>query len=204
MEQGREIVLGVSGASGAVLATGFLRLLAGREDVERIHLVVSPSARRVAADELGWKGESEAEYLQCLAGSDRDKVVLHADEDIAAPIASGSYPTDGMVVMPCSAGTLASIAHGISRGLLQRAADVTLKERRPLVLSFREAPYSLIHLDNMRTATMAGAMVMPPSLPFYIPSPTLDRLLDAYFHRVARVIGLAVSAEYRWTGPRVR
>ena len=185
-----------------MLGTGMLELLASNPEVERVHLVVSPSARQVAADELGWKGESEEEWVEALSPDARRRVVVHSDEDLAAPISSGSYPTDGMLVMPCSAGTLASIAHGVSRGLLQRAADVTLKERRTLVLSFREAPYSLVHLENMRQATLAGAMILPPSLPFYIPSPTLERLLAAYFGRVARVFGLAAAEEFRWTGPR--
>lgn len=204
MGKGREIVFGISGASGAVLASSLLARLAGHPDVVRVHLVVSSAARKVAADELGWEGVSDREFVLPLPPGDREKVVLHSDEDVAAPIASGSYPADGMIVMPCSAGTLASIAHGISRGLLQRAADVTLKERRPLVLGFRECPYSLIHLENMRAATLAGAIVMPPSLPFYIASPSLDRLLEAYFARVSRVFGVSISEEYRWTGPRAR
>src|SRR6185369_7739970 len=110
-------------------------------------------------------------------------------------ISSGSYLTDGMIVVPCSAGTLASIANGISRGLLQRAADVTLKERRPLVLAFRESPYSLIHLENMSRATRAGAIVMPPSPPFSIASPSIERLMQAYSFRAARVFGIDLPGD---------
>src|SRR5207237_5858184 len=113
-------------------------------------------------------------------------IALHPNEDVGASIASGSYPVAGMAVIPCSAGTLGSIANGIARDLLQRAADVCLKERRPLILAFRESPYSLVHIENMRRSTLAGAIVAPPSPAFYVDSPSVDRFLDAYCVRVAR------------------
>ena len=104
-----------------------------------------------------------------------------------------------MIVIPCSGGTLGSIANGIARDLLQRAADVCLKERRPLVLAFRESPYSLVHIENMRRATLAGAIVAPPSPAFYIDSPSVDRFLDAYCVRAARMLGLSPGGEqFRW------
>ena len=204
-EPEKEIVVGVSGASGAGLAVGFLRLAARRPEFSRIHLVVSPSALAVARSEVG-KVEDEAGYLDLLGleKAARARVMLHSNRDVAAPISSGSYPTAGMVVIPCSAGTLASIASGTSRGLLQRAADVTLKERRPLVLAFRESPYSRIHLQNMLRATEAGATLMPPAPVFYIESPSLDRLMEAYFWRIARVFGAALPEEFVWRGPRKR
>jgi 4-hydroxy-3-polyprenylbenzoate decarboxylase len=106
-----------------------------------------------------------------------------------------------MIVIPCSAGTLGAIANGISRDLLQRAADVALKERRPLVLAFRESPYSLVHIENMRRAALAGAIVAPPSPAFYISEPSVERLIDAYCRRAARLLGLEAGDEkYRWTG----
>jgi 4-hydroxy-3-polyprenylbenzoate decarboxylase len=106
-----------------------------------------------------------------------------------------------MIVIPCSGGTLGSIAHGISRDLLQRAADVCLKERRPLVLAFRESPYSLVHVENMRAATLAGAIVAPPTPAFYVRAPSVERFLDAYCVRAARLLGLRPPGEqFRWTG----
>ena len=106
-----------------------------------------------------------------------------------------------MIVIPCSGGTLGSIANGIARDLLQRAADVCLKERRPLVLAFRESPYSLVHIENMRRATLAGAIVAPPLPAFYIDAPSVERFLDAYCVRAARLLGLSPRGDqFRWTG----
>jgi 4-hydroxy-3-polyprenylbenzoate decarboxylase len=112
-----------------------------------------------------------------------------------------------MIVIPCSGGTLGAIANGIARDLLQRAADVCLKERRTLILAFRESPYSLVHIENMRNATLAGAVVAPPTPAFYVGSPSVERFLDAYCVRAARMLGLSPPGEsYRWTGksPRTR
>lgn len=200
---GRRIVVGVSGASGAQLAIGFLRAVLEAPEISGVHLVVTQQALRVAATELGEPVAKASDYVELLKLSEVQQraLVLHDDHDVAASIASGSFPTAGMAVIPCSAGTLASIANGVSRGLLQRAADVTLKERRPLVLAFRESPYSLIHVENMRAATLAGAIVMPPSPPFYIGAPTLERLMAAYYSRIARVFGVAFPEEFVWTGP---
>ncbi|HEX5135079.1 MAG TPA: flavoprotein, partial [Thermoanaerobaculia bacterium] len=111
----------------------------------------------------------------------------------------------GMAVIPCSAGTLGAIANGISRDLLQRAADVCLKERRPLVLAFRESPYSLVHVENMRLATLAGAIVAPPTPAFYVRDPSMARFLDAWCARVARLLDIDLPGEdFRWTGTRER
>jgi 4-hydroxy-3-polyprenylbenzoate decarboxylase len=106
-----------------------------------------------------------------------------------------------MAVIPCSAGTLGAIANGISRDLMQRAADVCLKERRPLVLAFRESPYSLVHVENMRRVTLAGAIVAPPSPAFYVTDPSMSRFLDAWCGRVARLLGFDLPGEsFRWMG----
>jgi 4-hydroxy-3-polyprenylbenzoate decarboxylase len=202
-ESGKEIVVGVSGASGAALAVGFLRLVLRRPEFSRIHLVVSQSALAVAREEVG-RVESEGDYVSLLGldAEERSRIALHSNHDLAASISSGSYPTAGMVVIPCSAGTLASVANGVSRGLLQRAADVTLKEGRPLVLAFRESPYSRIHLQNMLRAAEAGATVMPPAPVFYIETRSLDRLMEAYFWRIARVFGVELPEEFVWRGSR--
>ena len=202
--EGKEIVVGISGASGSALAIGLLQAILPLEAVSRVHLVVSPSAFAVARQEVGPEIHDARSLVAILGLEPRvaGKIEIHPDDDVAAAISSGSYPTAGMVVVPCSAGTLASIAHGISRGLLQRAADVTLKERRPLVLSFRESPYSLVHLENMAAVTRAGGIVMPPSPAFYIDAPSIERLLQAYYFRVARVFGLELPGDFVWRGPR--
>jgi len=199
----REIVVGVSGASGALLARRFVELALTAPELERLHLVLSDSALRVATEELPGGFKSGAAWVDGLRSSQTEtaRVELHANENVGASIASGSYETAGMIVIPCSAGTLGAIANGISRGLLQRAADVCLKERRPLVLAFRESPYSLVHVENMRRATAAGAIVAPPTPAFYVKEPSMERFLDAYCIRAARWLGLDIPGPSgRWTG----
>src|SRR6185369_14066150 len=158
-----EIIVGVSGGSGAVLARRFVQVAAASRGLSRLHLVVSDAALRVARTELDGTIDSPAAFVRAIGlpnGLER-RVTLHDNADVGASIASGSYPAAGMAVVPCSGGTLGAIAHGIARDLLQRAADVCLKERRPLVLALREAPYSLVHIENMRLATLAGAIIAP-------------------------------------------
>ena len=197
-----EIVVGVSGASGGFLARRFVELALTCPALERLHLVLSDASLRVARSEIDASIHTAADWVAGLsagAGALR-RVLLHANTEVGASIASGSYPTSGMIVVPCSGGTLASIANGISRGLLQRAADVCLKERRPLVLALRESPYSLIHIENMRRATLAGAIVAPPTPAFYLAS-SMEELIDAYCARAARWLGLEVPGrDDRWTG----
>ena len=159
----------------------------------------------VAREELDAKIGSPADWISRLEtpAAARRRIELHNNGEVGASIASGSYPVSAMIVIPCSAGTLGAIANGISRDLLQRAADVSLKERRPLVLSFRESPYSLVHIENMRRVAAAGAIIAPPSPAFYISEPSLDRMLDAYCRRAARLLGLDIPGkDYRWTGAR--
>jgi len=201
---GREIVVGVSGASGAWLARRFVERILPSPDLARLHLVLTAAAVRVAASELDSGIGSGQDWIDALAlpePSGKRRVKLHANDDVGASIASGSYPVAGMAVVPCSAGALGAIANGISRDLLQRAADVCLKERRPLVLAFRESPYSLVHIENMRRATLAGAIVAPPAPAFYISSPSVERLLDAWCVRAARLLNMALPGDdFRWTG----
>jgi 4-hydroxy-3-polyprenylbenzoate decarboxylase len=165
------------------------------------HLGVAPRALRVAHDEEGI-GESLDAFLAAAGLDDaaRARLVVHDAEAIDAPISSGSFPTRGMAVLPCSAGTLASIAHGLSRGLLQRAADVCLKERRRLVLGLRETPLSLVHAESILAATRAGAIVAPPVPAFYAGKSAED-LLDAYLLRVADLLGFSIQTrDLRWKG----
>ncbi|HEY1250596.1 MAG TPA: UbiX family flavin prenyltransferase [Thermoanaerobaculia bacterium] len=196
-----EIIVGVSGGSGARLATRFVEVALGAAGSPRIHLVVTNSALEVARGELSDAIDTPAAWLAHLRlpRAAARRVTLHPNADVGASIASGSYPAAAMAVIPCSGGTLGSIANGVSRDLLQRAADVCLKERRPLVLAFRESPYSLVHIENMRRASLAGAIVAPPSPAFYVNEPSLDRFLDAYCVRVARLLGLWPRGEqFRW------
>jgi polyprenyl P-hydroxybenzoate/phenylacrylic acid decarboxylase-like protein len=199
----REIVVGVSGASGALLARRFLETALTSRAVKRLHLVFSDAGLDVARQELDSKIRSAEDWVARLKGPGASlrRIEIHGNREIGASIASGSYPVSGMIVVPCSAGTLGAIANGISRDLLQRAADVTLKERRPLVLAFRESPYSLVHIENMRRAAMAGAIIAPPSPAFYIARPSVERFLDAWCARAARLLGLDVPGEdFRWKG----
>ena len=199
----REIVVGVSGASGALLARRFVERVLEAPGLSRLHLVLSSSALKVAQTEIDRGIDRPERWVAALSArkSLLAKIELHPDEDVGATIASGSYPTAGMMVIPCSGGTLGAIANGISRGLLQRAADVCLKERRPLVLAFRESPYSLVHVENMRKVTLAGAIVAPPTPAFYVSEPSMDRFLDVFCARAARWFGLEIpGGGDRWGG----
>ena len=202
---GKEFVVGVSGASGALLAKRFVEIALTARGLSKLHIVLSEAAIEVARGELDEGIQSAKSWVERLVAgaAARRKIDLHDNSEVGASIASGSYPVAGMIVIPCSAGTLGAIANGISRDLLQRAADVALKERRPLVLAFRESPYSLVHIENMRRAALAGAIVAPPSPAFYVSEPSIERLIDAYCRRVARLLGLEAGGEkYQWTGRR--
>jgi 4-hydroxy-3-polyprenylbenzoate decarboxylase len=196
------LILGISGASGARLGLRALALFAGSPDVSCLHLVVSPRALLVAQTEVD-PGISSAPALVDAAGLEpqaRAKVALYAESAVDAPISSGSFRTRGMAVLPCSAGSLAAIAHGTSRGLLQRAADVCLKERRRLVLGLRETPLSLIHAENIALVSRAGAIVAPPVPAFYA-ARTAEQMLDAYLLRVADLFDIHVETDdFRWKG----
>ena len=198
----RDLILGISGASGARLGLRALALFSASPDLAHLHLVVSPRALLVARTEID-AGITSVDALLDSAGLGapaREKIVLHADSAVDAPISSGSFKTRGMAVLPCSAGTLAAIAHGTSRGLLQRAADVCLKERRRLVLGLRETPLSLVHAENIVRVTRAGGIVAPVVPAFYA-AREADDLLDAYLLRVADLLDVKIdTADYRWTG----
>jgi 4-hydroxy-3-polyprenylbenzoate decarboxylase len=200
---GREIIVGVSGGSGAQLARRFVEVALASGGLAKLHLVLSDPALDVARREMRASLASPQDWIATLGvpNPQRARIVLHDNGNVGASIASGSYPASGMIVIPCSGGTLGSIAHGVGRDLLQRAADVCLKERRPLVLAFRESPYSLVHVENMRAVTLAGAIVAPPTPAFYVASPTVERMLDAYCIRAARLLGLKPRGEdFRWEG----
>ena len=195
----KRYVVGVTGASGSLCARSVPRGLARHPEVERVHVVLSAFSLQTMSVELGRKAADEAEGLRLLLeGEMSDRIVLHRSGDMAASISSGSYPTDGMVVVPCSGGTLAAIANGTSANLLHRAAEVTLKERRPLVLAFRETPISLVHIENMRRAALAGAVIYPLTPAFYNRPQSLEEIVEHFTARLFDLLRLPHTLGKRW------
>jgi 4-hydroxy-3-polyprenylbenzoate decarboxylase len=192
----RNLTLAITGASGSLFAREMLRLLDADERVAHVHLVVSPSALRVLAEESGINGRNS--MVEKLLGRSSSKIVQLAYEDIGAPIASGSYPCNGMIVLPCSMGTLAGIAHGLAGNLIERAADVCLKERRRLILCVRETPLNLIHIRNMAAASEAGATIFPVIPTFYNHPQTVEDIAHNYVHRVLQHMGLPQPNAFQW------
>lgn len=192
----KTLVVGVTGASGIVFAQKMLDVLDADERVARVHMVASPSALRVVAEEVSLSGKGS--LVEKLLGRPSAKIIQTQHEDIGAAIASGSYPTDGMIVIPCSMGTLGGIAHGLAGNLIERAADVHLKERRPLVLCVRETPLNLIHIRNMAAVTEAGATVFPVIPTFYNHPQSVDDIVTNYVHRVLQHVGLRQAGAYAW------
>jgi flavin prenyltransferase len=190
------ITLAVTGASGSIYAAEILRALAADTRVTRINFVASDSALRVFAEELGLSGRND--LAEKLLGGPSSKLQQHADSDIGANIASGSYPTDAMIVLPCSMGTLAAIANGLASNLIQRAADVCLKEKRPLILCIRETPFNRIHIRNMQLASDAGATIFPAIPTLYNHPQTIEEMARNFVHRVLAHIGLAQPNAYQW------
>lgn len=197
----RRYVVGVTGASGALCARSILRELTRHPEVERVHVVLSAYSLQTLNAELGAAAKDEAEGLRVLLdGAPQERLTLHRPTDMAAAISSGSYPIDGMVVVPCSGGTLAAIANGTSTNLVHRAAEVTLKERRPLVLAFRETPLSLVHIENMRRAVLAGASIFPLTPSFYNRPRGIDEIVEQFSARIFDLLRLPHSLGKRW-GP---
>ncbi len=194
----KAITVAISGASGSVFAVELLGMLAADARVGHIDLVVSDAALRVMAEELSLSGRNG--LAEKLLGEDAAKVQQHPDENIGANIASGSYRSDAMIVLPCSMGTLARIAHGMASTLIERAADVALKERRPLLLCVRETPFNLIHLRNMTAATEAGATIYPVMPAFYNKPRTTEEMVKQFVQRVLGFVGLPQAGAFEWTG----
>lgn len=188
----RRIALALTGASGSAFGVQFLRRLQAHPGVSRVDLLLSAAGRRCLLDECGLSPEA----LAALS----PKAHLRDAQDLGADLASGSCLLDGMVLLPCSAGTLGRIASGTSTNLISRAADVCLKERRPLVLCLRETPLNRIHLENMLRAHDAGAVVMPLSPGYYGGAATLEAVQDAFATRVLDQLGLAEPGAPRWKG----
>ena len=198
----RHITLAVTGASGAVYATRTLAALLERGC--HIELIVSEYGRRLLRDELGEGAAVErlASYLEAKYGEGvgAGKWILHSNKDLGAKIASGSQDSEGMVVVPCSMKTLAGIAHGLSRNLVERAADVMLKEHRPLIIVPRETPMSVPQLRNMVLCAEAGALMMPAMPAFYQMPKTLDDLSNFMAGKILSALGFRHDLYPRWKG----
>lgn len=188
----KRLTLAITGASGSAFGVGVLKRLAAREEVTEIALLVSSTGKRCLHDETGLK----AEDLVALS----PKISLRNEQNLGADIASGSYRQDGMAIVPCSAGALGRIASGISESLVSRAADVCLKERRPLVLCLRETPLNRIHLENMLRVHDAGAIVMPLMPGYYTEPSGIADLVDTFATRVLDQLGLSENDARRWKG----
>jgi 4-hydroxy-3-polyprenylbenzoate decarboxylase len=190
------LTVALTGASGAVVGREMLRALEADERVGRIHFVASENSLRVIAEELGVAGRNN--LLERLLDAVPTKTIQLSDADIGAAIASGSHPSDGMIILPCSMGTLAAIAHGLANSLIARAADVTLKERRPLILCVRETPFNRIHLRNMTLAAEAGAVIFPCIPAFYNRPVDSTEMARQFVYRVLAHIGLPQPGAYVW------
>ena len=194
----QNLTVATTGASGALFLRHFL--LAAERDarLRTVNFISSDSALRVMAEELGLRGRSN--LVHQVIGKTSRKIHLQSNSDIGANVASGSYPADAMVVIPCSVGTLARIATGIASHLIERAADVCLKEKRPLVLCVRETPLNKIHIRNMYRVADAGATVFPLIPALYNRPATLDAIAHEFACRVLAHIGLPQPDAYRWKG----
>jgi flavin prenyltransferase len=190
------LTVAMTGASGVVFGRALLQALEADERVGRVHFVASENALRVLAEELGISGRTG--LVEKLLGRVSAKVTQHSENDVGASIASGSYPLQGMIVMPCSMGTLAGIANGLAKNLIERAADVCLKERRPLILCLRETPFNKIHIRNMGLAAEAGATIFPMIPAFYDKPVDSEEMAKQFVCRVLAHVGLAQRDAYVW------
>jgi 4-hydroxy-3-polyprenylbenzoate decarboxylase len=194
----QNLTVATTGASGAVFLRHFLLAVECDKRIQTANFIASDGAMRVMAEELGLRGRSN--LVNQIIGKTARKIQQQSNADIGANVASGSYPADAMVVIPCSMGTLARIANGIASHLIERAADVCLKEKRPLVLCVRETPLNKIHIRNMYRAADAGATVFPLIPAFYNRPATLDVMAHEFVNRVLAHIGLPQPQAYRWKG----
>jgi 4-hydroxy-3-polyprenylbenzoate decarboxylase len=198
MPDSQIITVAATGASGGIFTRALLHVLERDNRVETVNFIASDNALRVFAEELGIKGRSN--LAQQLLGGKVKKIQQQNNDDIGANIASGSYPTNAMIILPCSMGTLARIANGLASNLIDRAADVCLKEKRPLVLCTRETPLNRIHIRNMDNAAAAGATIYPLIPTFYNRPKDFDAMAHQFACRVLAFIGLPQPDAYRWKG----
>lgn len=198
----KNLTVATTGASGAIFLRHFLQIALRDDRVGTVNFIASDSALRVMAEELGLKGRSNVvgQILESSAIRAARKIQVQSNTDIGANVASGSYPADAMVVIPCSVGTLARIANGVAAQLIERAADVSLKEKRPLVLCVRETPLNKIHIRNMYRAADAGATIFPLIPAFYYRPASLDEMAREFAYRVLAHVGLPQPQAFRWKG----
>jgi 4-hydroxy-3-polyprenylbenzoate decarboxylase len=198
----QNLTIATTGASGSVFLRQLLLAVARDQRVHTVNFIASDSALRVMAEELGLRGRSNlvGQIVGHGLSKASRKVKQQANTDIAANVASGSYPADAMIVIPCSMGTLARIANGIASQLIERAADVCLKQNRPLVLCVRETPLNKIHIRNLYRAADAGATVFPLIPAYYYRPASLDAMATEFAYRVLAHIGLPQPNAYRWKG----
>jgi len=194
--QGVDITVAMTGASGSIFGREMLCALEADERVARVHFVASENSLRVMAEELEISGRNN--LVEKLLGCVPAKTLQLSEQDIGASIASGSYPSYAMIVLPCSMGTLAAVANGMADTLIARAADVTLKERRPLILCVRETPFNRIHLRNMQLASDAGAVIFPVIPAFYNKPVDSTEMARQFVYRVLAHIGLPQKDAYIW------
>ena len=196
----KNLTVATTGASGAIFLRNFLLAVGRDKRVETVNFIASDSALRVMAEELGLRGRTNlvGRILGFPGGQSSKKIRLQSNADIGANVASGSYLADAMIVIPCSVGTLARIANGVAAQLIERAADVTLKEKRPLVLCVRETPLNKIHIRNMYRAADAGATIFPLIPAFYYRPASLDEMAREFAYRVLAHLGLPQPQAFRW------
>ncbi len=190
--------MAVTGASGSIFARHLLASLEQDDRVAIVNLILSESGLRVLAEELHLSGRNE--LITKLLDRPSQKIQQQNNDDIGANVASGSYPTDAMIVLPCSMGTLGRIANGTADRLIERAADVCLKEKRPLLLCVRETPFNRIHLRNMILAAEAGATIFPVIPAFYFQPTSTDEIAREFVNRVLAHVGLPQAGAYHWKG----
>lgn len=190
------LTVAATGASGALFTRALLLLLERDSRVNGVNFMASDNALRVFAEELGIKGRND--LVQQLLGKKSKKIQQQNVNDIGGNIASGSYPSTGMIILPCSMGTLARIAHGFAGNLIDRAADVCLKEKRPLVLCARETPLNRVHIRNMDLAAEAGATIYPLIPTFYNHPASFDEMAHQFTCRVLAFLGLLQPDAYIW------
>ena len=193
----KRLVVGITGASGVIYGVRLLDILSQLNAYE-IHLTISNSGMRALWEELEIRVDLDSFKIESLLGRRSDQVVYHHESDIAAPIASGSFRTDGMIVAPCSMGTVGSIAAGISRNLIHRSADVCIKEKRKLVLLPRETPLSPIHLENMLKLSQLGVCILPAMPGFYHFPKTVDDQINFVITKALDQFGIDSGLMRRW------
>ena len=200
----KSITVGITGASGSIYAQKLLQRLNECSDVRQIDLVITKAGVRVVGEELNINvAGTEPRVVRELIGTDSDKIIIHPAANIGASIASGSYLSDAMVIVPCSMSSLACIATGIARDLVHRAADVMMKEHRPLILVPRETPLHSIHLENMLKLSNMGVRIVPAMPGFYHFPKTIDDLVDHFVYRLMDHLGLQHEQKTRWEGSKM-